>query len=315
MRNRIASILLVFTIALAPLIASGNNETKTTGNAKPVVAVSILPQQYVVDRIAGDLVETVVLVGPGQSPHSYEPTPRQMSALSQADVWILSNTDFELSLQPKITSMYPDLTVVDGTEGVTFRYLEDHGHEEGEDEADHVDAQEQVYQGELDRHTWLGREPMKILATHTARTLSELDPVHADTFAVNLAAFLGEIDTLFTNLTQELAALGGSTVFVYHPSFGYLLDDLGIAQEAVETGGKEPTAKALSLMIEEARKDNVPALFVQAQFPVSAAKSVAQAVGAQVLPLDPLAYDWLANIRLIGDTLRQALLGSGQGDD
>lgn len=315
MRNPIAIILMVFTISLAPLSASGNNEAKTTDTTKPMVAVSILPQQYVVDRIAGDLVETVVLVGPGQSPHSYEPTPRQMSALSQADVWILSNTDFELSLQPKVTSMYPELTVVDGTEGVTFRYLEDHGHEEGEDEADHVDAQEQLYQGELDRHTWLGREPMNILATHTARTLSMLDPVHADTYAANLAEFLEEVDTLFSNLTQELAALRGTTVFVYHPSFGYLLDDLGIAQEAVETGGKEPTAKALSLLIEEARKDKVPALFVQAQFPVSAAKSVAQAVGAQVLPLDPLAYDWIANIRLIGDTLRQALLESGQGDD
>lgn len=315
MRNRFASILLVFIITLAPLSASGNSEAKTTDNTKPVVAVSILPQQYVVDRIAGDLVSTVVLVGPGQSPHAYEPTPRQMSALSQADAWILSNTDFELSLQPKITSMYPDLLVVDGTEGVTFRYLEDHGHEEGELEVDHVDTPQQTYQGELDRHTWLGREPMQILATHTTNTLAKLDPAHADTYAANLAVFLEEIDTLFTNLIQELAMLRGSTVFVYHPSFGYLLDDLGITQEAVETGGKEPTAKALSLLIEEARKDNVPALFVQAQFPVSAAKSVAQAVGAQVLPLDPLAYDWLANIRLIGDTLHQALLDSDQGDD
>lgn len=315
MKNPIAIILMVIAISLSPLSASGNNEAKKTDTPKPVVAVSILPQQYVVDRIAGDLVETVVLVGPGQSPHSYEPTPRQMSALSQADVWILSNTDFELSLQPKVTSMYPKLAVVDGTEGVTFRYLEDHGHEEGEDEDDHGDVQEHTYQGELDRHTWLGREPMRILATHTARTLAKLDPVHADTYAANLAVFLEEVDTLFTNLKQELAALRGTTVFVYHPSFGYLLDDLGIAQEAVETGGKEPTAKALSLLIEEARKDKVPALFVQAQFPVSAAKSVAQAVGAQVLPLDPLAYDWIANIRLIGDTLRQALLESGQGDD
>ncbi|MEA5032378.1 MAG: zinc ABC transporter substrate-binding protein [Sphaerochaeta sp.] len=315
MKNPIAIILMVITISLSPLSASGNNEAKKTDTPKPVVAVSILPQQYVVDRIAGDLVETVVLVGPGQSPHSYEPTPRQMSALSQADVWILSNTDFELSLRPKVTSMYPKLMVVDGTEGVTFRYLEDHGHEEGEDEDDHGDAQEHAYQGELDRHTWLGREPMRILATHTARTLAKLDPVHADTYAANLAVFLEEVDTLFTNLKQELAALRGTTVFVYHPSFGYLLDDLGIAQEAVETGGKEPTAKALSLLIEEARKDKVPALFVQAQFPVSAAKSVAQAVGAQVLPLDPLAYDWIANIRLIGETLRQALLESGQGDD
>lgn len=84
---------------------------------------------------------------------------------------------------------------------------------------------------------------------------------------------------------------------------GIFFDEFGIIQEAVETGGKEPTAKNLVALIEEARKDNVKAIFVQSQFPAQAAKNVADAVGAKVLPLDPLAYDWIENIESMASVL------------
>jgi len=299
-------ILILVICTLFPLIARGNNEAQNTSDLPVRIAVSIEPQHYVVDRIAGNLAQTVVLVGPGQSPHSYEPTPRQMAELSQADAWITSNTDFEGALKPKIMSLYPELLVVNGTEGVTFRSLEEHH----DDEHDHMEEDESDYAENIDQHTWLGKEPMKILAQKTAQTLIYLDPAHTDTYNTNLGEFLGDIDELFSRLTQELAALAGTTIFVYHPSFGYLLDEFSITQKAVETGGKEPTARALSQLISEAQKIQPPALFVQAQFPVQAAQTIAQSINAQVLPLDPLAYDWIANISLIGETLKQTLVNS-----
>ena len=99
--------------------------------------------------------------------------------------------------------------------------------------------------------------------------------------------------------------LAGSKVFVFHPSFGYFLDEFGITQEAVETGGKEPTAQTLARLIDEAKQDKPSAIFVQAQFPVSAAKKIADSVGAKVVPLDPLAPDWLDNLKRIGDALEK----------
>jgi len=292
------SLILISLLFCSMLLSAGGKAESTKPPKKPLIAVSILPQQYAVDRIGGALVDTVVLVGPGQNPHSYEPTPRQMSALAEADAWILSNTDFELALTSKIRSLYPNLLIVDGTEGVTFRSMEEHGEDEEEHDYSH---------GEIDRHTWLGREPMKILAQHVEKALSAIDAQHTQTYQSNLTQFITEIDQLYDSLTVELAPLKGTTVFVYHPSFGYLLDDFGIIQKAVETGGKEPTAKNLTQLIQEAQANNVQVLFVQAQFPVNAAQNIAHAIGAEVLALDPLAYDWLANIELIGQTLRRTL--------
>jgi zinc transport system substrate-binding protein len=75
----------------------------------------------------------------------------------------------------------------------------------------------------------------------------------------------------------------------------------------VETGGKEPGPRALSRLIDKAKRERAAAIFVQAQFPADSAKTVALAAGAELVSLDPLSPGWLANIRLMGEALKKAL--------
>lgn len=302
--NRFALLLILLLTGTTLLFSQGKGE-RPASDDRPTIALSILPQEYFLERIAGSLVQSVVLVGEGQSPHSYEPTPSQMASLAKAKAWILSGTDFEQGLVPKVASLYPSLLLVDGTQGVTFRSLEAHEHEDGVAE---VVSGESL---ERDRHTWLGWESSKILANHVLETTIALLPEQKALLEANYQALVDEIDATFLKLKEDLAPLAGRTVFVYHPSFGYFFDEFGLVQEAVEVGGKEPTAKDLALLIQEAKKDRVVALFVQKQFPLASAQTVAKAVGARVLALDPLAKDWMANIRLMGgallDTLQEKL--------
>lgn len=311
--KKLFALLAFISIAGLGAFASGQGDeavkSETLNNKiKPIIAVSILPQAYFVDRIGGDTVQTLVLVGPGKDPHTYEPSPKQMQDLSRASAWILSNTDFEIGLKPKIASLYPSLLMIDGTEGATFRQIEEH-HHEGKEAA--VIAQTPAEEAaptamELDRHTWLGRENAKILAGHVRDTLTKLLPENTAQYQKRYQDLIREIDDLFNQLDKDLALLKGTKVFVFHPSFGYFFDEFGIQQEAIETGGKEPNAKTLSAIMEEARKDQVKVIFVQAQFPTTAAKTIADNLGAQVVPLDPLAYDWMSNIKLMGEALQKA---------
>ena len=292
---RSTSILLLL---LLPALLFGGG-TKEIPDEKPVVAVSILPQAFFIDSIAGDFVRVVTLVGEGQNPHSYEPSPSQMALLAQASVWLLSGTDFEVALRPKVAKLYPSLSIIDATEGMVLRTLEE------EDDGQHHHSAEAL---NIDRHTWLGHDQAKVLlANSTQALLPMVDEEAASTIRVRSAELDHQIDTTFSELKEELRPLSGSTVFVYHPSFGYFLDSFGITQEAVETGGKEPTAKDLERLITLAKAHHAPAIFVQKQFPSSSAQRVAHAVGAQVVALDPLAYDWLANIRAMGQALKEAL--------
>ncbi len=288
------------------LSAMGNRDTQpggsgTSGASTPLVAVSILPQAYFVERIAGTRVKALVLVGPGQSPHAYEPTPRQMADLASAPIWLTIGVDFEKALKPKVISLYPKLTIVDTTVGIKYRQLESHHHEGETAEAEHAE------ESGPDQHVWLGRQAGIAMAGNIRDALSRYDPAGSATYSKNHDAFVKDINAAFDSLKAMLAPLEGKPVFVYHPSFGYFFDEFGIEQEAVETGGKEPTQKALAGLIEEARVDGAKVIFVQAQFPKSAAESVAKAIGGVVESIDPLAPDWLDNIKRIGLALTKAV--------
>ncbi len=291
-RRKLMIIVLLFSSLL--LFASGGKEQAPS---KPIVAVSILPHAYFVDSIAKDVVETVTLVGEGQNPHSYEPSPSQMARLAQAEVWLLSGTEFELALKPKIERLYPKLKIIDTTEGMIFRTLE-------EDDHHHHDPSGL----NIDRHTWLGEAQAQVLLSHATKAIiALLPPADQKVVQERSASLSQEITTTFAQLREELSELKGRTVFVYHPSFGYFLDSFGINQAAVETGGKEPTARELERLIAQAKAEEASVIFVQKQFPLASAQRVAQAVGARVVALDPLAYQWLDTIRHMGEELKENL--------
>ena len=101
---------------------------KTAELTEPILVLSILPQAYFAKRIGGSRVRLVVLTGPGQNPHSYEPSPRQTALLDEAGAWVLSGVEFEIGLVPKIRQLWPSLNIIDGTECIRFRLL-DHDHD------------------------------------------------------------------------------------------------------------------------------------------------------------------------------------------
>ena len=278
------------------------------------IAVSILPQAYFAQRIAGDRARVLTLVGPGASPHSYELSPRQLADLSRASVWFITGIEFENALLPKISSLYPTLAIVDAVKDAEFRLMEAHDHEEEADElhdgeTDEAQGQELDHDEEsaMDPHTWLGPQGAKTQAAAIRDALTAIDPDGAKVYSDNYEVFAREVDGLFARLTLELAPLRGATVFVYHPAFGYFLDAFGIKQEAVETGGKEPTPKQLADLVERASADGARVLFVQKQFPSASARAVADAIGGVVVEMDDLAEDWARNLERMAAALRKAI--------
>jgi zinc transport system substrate-binding protein len=233
-----------------------------------------------------------------------------MKELAQAGAWVLSGAEFEVGLLPKIRDVFSGLAIINGTDGVSFRMLDpEHSAARIMARGDELSDDEDHGEHGIDRHTWLGSGPAKILGASIRDALALIDPAGEDAYNENYMALVREIDDEFAGLRSELLPLKGGVVYVYHPSFGYFLDEFGIRQEAVETGGKEPGPRELGRLISEMKRERAPAIFVQAQFPVNAARAVAQATGAQLVSLDPLSADWLANIRVMGNALKAAAYG------
>lgn len=255
------------------------------------VFVSILPQKYFVERVGGGRVAVSVMVGPGQSPATYEPTPRQMTALSQARLYLSIGVAFEDTWMKRIRAANPALHVVPIERGVALLPLT--GAEGGPDGTD--------------PHVWTSPQRVKIMAASIRDALIGTDPAHRDGYESNYLAFIAELDALDRDIRAILAQAKGKPFLVFHPSWGYFADDYGLRQIPIEAEGKEPGARTLARVIDLGKRERVKVLFVQTQFSRRTAESVAGAIGAKVVAVDPLAEDYPQNLLRVAHAFADAL--------
>lgn len=269
------------------------------------VFVSIPPQKWICERIGKDLVETNVLVDSGQDPHTFEPRPRQILAFSRASLFFEVGLEFEQEIIRRVGKNSPHLRIVDTTVGIDWIPMEAAGHEHGHEEKDE-DAH--LHRAAFDPHVWLSPRNLEIMATVMAEALANEDPQHRHDYEKNLADLYRELDALDLAIAEKLAPFSHATFFVFHPAFGYFAKSYHLQQVAVETGGKAPTPRQLALLIRRARAEGIKVIFVQAQFDPKSASTVAAAIGGKVVPLDPLAEDVEANLKIMADRIAQALM-------
>jgi zinc transport system substrate-binding protein len=273
------------------------------------VFVSILPQAYFVERVGGDKVQVDVLVRPGESPATYSATPRQMAELSRAVIYFRIGVPFENGLVPKIRESLPGLRIVDTRRGIALRRMKTHLEEIMSDEAPAGGEHDHDHSAEEgdDPHIWLDPMRVKQQAATIREALVVARPAERDYFEENYRIFARELDDLHQRLTRLLAPVRGREIFVFHPAYGYFAEAYGLRQVAVEMGGKEPGARYLAAFIELARSRRVRVVFVQPQFSRHAAETIARAIDGAVVPLDPLARDYMANMERMALEVEQAL--------
>lgn len=296
-------IVLVLAV-LAVLIGAGQ------ALAQPLhVIVSIVPQKYFVQRIGGGLVETVVMVPPGASPHSYEPKPEQMRALARASAYFAIGVEYEKAVLPKIAAMHPDLKIVQTDAGIVKAPMtgrHQHGQAK-EHEHEHEHEHGHHHHKGLDNHVWLAPELVRIQAKNILESLTALDPAHAAVYASNYRAFMADLDSLDVDIKEALGGREGSAFMVFHPAWGYFATQYGLRQIPVEVEGKEPTAQDLQRLIDRAKSEQIRVVFVSPQFSTRSAETIAKAINGQVVPVNPLAEDWMENMRTVAEKFRQAM--------
>ncbi len=269
-------------------------------SAPTIVYSTVPPLAYFVERVGGAHVRAEHLVGPGQSPHNFEPTARQVSDLAQARVVVLVGLPFEERVRDMLAKAVPAPLLVDVREGVDLLEAAC-DHEHGEHAHAHV----------ADPHIWLDPKRARIQARTIAAALSKAMPAHAADFAANLAAFDAELQQLDARIAATLEAKRGQEFFVFHPAYGYFADSYGLQQVAIETDGKEPSPRQLAELTDRARAAGAKVLFYQPQFPRTAVDVIAREIGATAAPLDDLSRDYLRNLEDLAQKLSGAAVRGG----
>jgi len=248
-----------------------------------VVVATVLPLGHFVEKVAGDLVSVEVLLPPGASPATYEPTIRQMTALQDASLLVKvghPHFPFERAWLDRLLEDREELKVVSGSEGLP-------------------------HSGE-DPHVWVSPAHVRKVTESIARALLEMLPDHRATVETRRDAFLEEIAILDNELRSSLEPYRGRKFLVFHPAWGHFAEAYGIRQISIEHEEKEPGPQELAHLVELARKERVRVVFVQPQFHRASAELVAEEIGARVVVVDPLALNWADNLRKVARAFREA---------
>lgn len=276
------------------IIAFGCTTTQTTD--KPIVAVSILPQKFFVEKIAGDLAEVQVLVPPGASPELYSLMPSQMKDLSAAKLWLrIGKIGFEEGWVEKIRQTSPGLKIVDTSVQADWIAGEEEVH------GDHVHLHG------IDPHIWVSPGEVRKIVAETFRALLDLFPEKNDLLTTNYRLFQQEIEELDADLKSQFDLLENKKFLIFHPALTYLARDYGLEQIALEVDGKEPSPNHLRSLVEVAKTENIRVIFIQKESNAENARQLAREIGGEVIPVDPLNEEWDQQLREIANKISEAV--------
>lgn len=282
----IISLCVCFTFS-----GCASQPVSQTGNPKPLVAVSIVPQETFVKAVAGDLVDVVTMVPPGKSPENYAPIPQDIEKFSNASIYFTIGVPTESSnILPKSKELNKNIKIVKMNDEVKKTY-----------------AEREFVPGSRDPHIWLSPKRAKIMVEVILKELTEIDAKNKSVYEENAKKYILQLDELDQQIKNSLANLTNKTFIVYHPSFGYFADDYGLKMLSLEEEGKEATAKDYEQKINEAKQQGIKVIFYQAEIDSKQSKAFAGELGGSTEQVSPLAPDYIENLRKTADTFARIL--------
>jgi zinc transport system substrate-binding protein len=288
-----STLAVLFIVLLAACRPSGSSIPE-----KPVISVSILPQRYFIEMLAGDRVEVNVMVPPGASPATYEPTMAQLGYLDRSALYMrIGYVGFELSWMEKILSVNPSMKVADLSRGVELI--------RGEEQRDQNRHPGHSHTG-VDPHIWMSARNARVIASNTYASLLEVLPAEQDLLSFNLSKLLKEIDSLDHAIAAMLDGLDHRGFMIYHPALSYFARDYNLQQYALEVEGKTPSPAHMKEMSDLGRERQITTIFLQQQFDVKSARVLADEIGARVVRIDPLDPDWKNQMLTIATRLKES---------
>ncbi len=276
-----------------------------TAEDKLQAYVSIPPQKFFVQSIAGDKMDVSVMVTPGANPHNYEPTPDQMKRLAFAKIYFAIGDPFEDIWLPKITAANPAMKIVHTEDGIAKKPV--HRHESPRLQKPSIKMHSGHAHGIDDPHIWLSPPLVMLQARNILMGLIEEMPENREFFEQNYQSFISKLMVLDADFRTLFRGDARKEFLVFYSFWGYFADAYHLEQKSIEFEGKEPKAKELSELIQYARNREIRYIIVQPQFSTKHAESIAKEIHARLIFADPLAENWMDNLKSVAASLKEAL--------
>ena len=253
---------------------------------KGVIAVSIEPLRYFTERIVGGRFDVVSVVPEGYSPETYEPAPEQLFSVSEAKAYIkVGRLGFETTWLDKISRNEPKLPIYDTSDSLEHS----------------VSGLRLV---SFDPHTWTSPRNAEVISRSICSALCQIDSSGAEIYQKNLEKLLLRIRAVDVSIRKTLEDLTDRTFVTAHPSLTYFAGDYGLRQLSIEKDGKEPSPTELAGLVRQCKQEKVRVILVQPEFSRESAKVLAEEIGAEVVDIHPLSYQWEQEMLQVAKALK-----------
>lgn len=247
-----------------------------TEDERPVLTVSIEPQRALLEDIVGDRFEVRTLLSSGANPETFEPTIRTRMDVDKSKAYFtIGGMPFETNLA---STLPRTVHLVDCAKGIKLIY-NTHDHGEGHK---HI----------ADPHTWSSVRNARIIACNMYEAVVSIDAEGKEYYRNRYEALEKRLDSLDRAWTEKLKSAPTRAFAIWHPSLSYFARDYGLRQISVGFENKEMPPSAMAHTAAEAREAGVRVLFFQREYDSRQAQSMNQMLGARLVIINPLDYDW-----------------------
>ena len=267
---------LVHLAALALVLGAcgGGSSAGTGGSGEPDGAIRVVTTSTVfadlVRNTGGERVAVTSLVPPGADVHTYQATPDDLRAASNAQLFVMNGLGLDDWLEETLlsaSSEAPVLKLAEGIEGVEL-----------------VPGEQA---GEENPHLWMDVSYAELYVARIADALTAADPVHAAEIEAAAAAYRSKLHDLDGWVRDQVETIpSGDRKFVmFHDALPYFARAYGltIVGVAVEAPGQDPSAGEIAALIDAIRASGAKAIFSEAQFPTALVDQIARETGATVV--------------------------------
>jgi zinc transport system substrate-binding protein len=282
------NLLIVIVIFLAAggvfaVYKTRGDRSSSPDSGKLKIVASFYPLEEFARQVTGDRADITTITPAGAEPHDYEPTPQDIIALRNADVFFYNGSGIE----PWADRVIPDLKIA----GVTTVNISEQFSllESVEEEEDH-EGEELGEEHATDPHVWLSPVNAQKEVQIIADTLRQTDSLYASIYQANALAYIAQLQALDQEYRLGLSDCEKKDIVTSHSAFAYLAKEYGLNQVSI-TGlspDEEPSPRQLADVATFARANNIKYIFFETLVSPKLAETVAREVGAQTLVLNPI---------------------------
>ncbi|MEG1890802.1 MAG: metal ABC transporter substrate-binding protein [Clostridia bacterium] len=243
--------------------ASTASAEQSDGRLKLIATV--FPAYDFARQMAGDAADVTLLLPPGSESHSYEPTPQDIIAIQNADLFLYVGGESDAWVESILEAMGENapetFRLMDCVTAVAEEHSSSMKPESAGGEA-HKHAQETV---ELDEHVWTSPKNAMLIVRALAKRLEALAPASGAEIEATLQAYLGELDQLDAAF-EDVVKSGKRDLIIFGDRFPlrYFVDAYGLRYDAAFPGcseDSEPSVKTVMSLVDEVQKEQIPVIF------------------------------------------------------